>query len=144
MSFQSAEGVKNARTNAFWPQVKINMRIIYAMSGEEIAEVEDPLGNARDAKRAASEALGVHPALLHVKVTQCSVLVLSGKILCRGCAARVACSCRAREDVCRCEVVQSDAAEGPVLCDACEERNRQIEDAEETWRSLKDDDFGRW
>ena len=91
------------------------MRIIYAISGEEIAEVEDPLDNARDAKVAASEALGVHPALLRVRVTQCSVLVISGKILCRRyrCAARVTCSCRAPEDVCRCEVVQSDVTEAP-------------------------------
>lgn len=138
--------MENARIDALWLQVKIIMRIIYAISGEEIAEVEDPLGNARDAKVAASEALGVHPALLRVRVTQCSVLVISGKILCRRyrCAARVTCSCRAPEDVCRCEVVQSDVTDPPPLCDACEKRDRQAEDAEETWRNLKNNDFGRW
>ena len=120
------------------------MRIVYAISGEEIAELDDPLGSAHDAKTAASDALGVHPALLHVEVQQCSVLVLSGKILCRRCAARVACSCRAEEDACRCEAVQSDVVEGPVLCDACEEWDRQIEEAEESWRNLKEDECGYW
>jgi len=120
------------------------MKIVYAISGEEIAELDDPLGNAHAAKTAASDALGVHPALLRVEVTQCSVLVLSGKILCRRCAARVACSCRAEEDACRCEAVQSDVAEGPVLCDACEERDRQIEEAESEWQHRKDEEFGHW
>ena len=120
------------------------MKIINAVSGEEIIELDNPLGNARDAKTAASEALGVHPALLRVEVTRCSVVVLSGKILCGRCAEHVACSCRGEDDACRCEVVQSDVAEGPVLCDVCEEQDRQIEDAEESWQRLKDEECGRW
>jgi hypothetical protein len=118
------------------------MKIVHAISGEEIAELDDALD--QDAKTAASEALGVHPALLHVKVQQCSVMVLSGKILCRRCAARVACSCKAEEDACRCEAVQSDVAKGPVLCDACEERDRQMEDVEEWLQHLRDEEWGRW
>jgi len=119
-----------------------SMKIVHAISGEEIAELDDALD--QDAKTAASEALGVHPALLRVKVQQCSVMVLSGKILCRRCAARVACSCKAEEDACRCEAVQSDVAKGPVLCDACEERDRQMEDVEEWLQHLRDEEWGRW
>jgi hypothetical protein len=52
------------------------MKIFYNISREEIVELDDPLGDARDAKAVAAEALGVHPALLRVAVTQCSVVVL--------------------------------------------------------------------
>ena len=121
------------------------MKIVHAISGEEIAELDDPRSDVRDAKAAASEALGVHPGLLHVRVTEYSVVALSGKLLCRHCAARVACSCRAQEDdACHCEAVQADVAEGPVLCGACEERDRQIEEAEDEWQRLKDEGFMRW
>ena len=121
------------------------MKIVYAFSGEEIAELDDPLSDARDAKAAASEALGVHPGLLHVTLTQCSVVVVSGKLLCRRCAARVACSCRTEEEVvCRCEALHGDVAEGPVLCEACEERDRQLEEAEDAWQRLKEEEFTRW
>ena len=120
------------------------MKIVFAMSGQEIADLDDPRGDARDAKKAASETLGVHPALLHVEVQRCSVLVLSGKILCTQCETRVACSCRAEEDACRCEAVQSDVAEDPVLCDACEERDRQIEEAESEYQRQKEEEWGHW
>jgi len=119
------------------------MKIVYAIGGEEIAELDDPLGDASDAKAAASEALGVHPALLRVAVTQCSVVVLAGRILCRRCAARVACSCRAEKDeACRCAPVC--VSEGPVLCEPCEERDRRREEAEDSWRHLKDEEAARW
>jgi hypothetical protein len=120
------------------------MKIVYAFSGDEIAELEDPFYAAHAAKSAASDALGVHPGLLRVTVTQCSVVVLSGKILCRQCEARVACSCRAEDDACRCEVVQADVAEGPVLCVACEELDRQIAEVGEAWQQMREEEFTRW
>ena len=104
------------------------MKIVSALSGEEIADTSDRFG---DAKKAVSETLGLHPRFLRVVAMQCSILVLSGKLLCERCSERVACSCRAVEDrLCVCEVLEGEDDAGiDALCKACREAEGHMADA---------------
>lgn len=68
------------------------MRIINAVTGELVVDAPEAYG-AGDAARAAAEALDVHVGLMKPVITECAVVVLSGKLLCKQCSVSVACSC---------------------------------------------------
>ena len=109
------------------------MKIVYALSGGLIAELDDPKSDVYDAKVAASEALNLHPALLRVHVTECSVVVLSGKVICDHCSGRVACTCGTQDArVCECKTLDREQPKGvrELLCETCEERERREEEFE--------------
>ena len=106
------------------------MRVVSALSGELLAEAEV----SDDLARAASDALRIPRELL--RVTECAVVVLPGKALCRHCRIWIWCTCSAttgRE--CRC----TDAVES--VCDACQDRLKAEEAAEDAYQAAKEADW---
>jgi hypothetical protein len=105
------------------------MRIVSALSGELLAE-------GPDAAQAAADALQLPRELLRITITECSVVVLAGKALCRRCRAWAMCTCGARaEGQCRCEAV----VESEVFCGACQDRLNAVEAAEDAYQALKEE-----
>ena len=111
------------------------MRVLHGLSGEPLLELE-PGSDPQEALAAAAEALGVSPDLVRVTVTECAVVVLSGKVLCGVCKTRTACSCRAPDDTnCDCEELPES---GSSFCDRCRDYLEQEERGQDDYERLKD------
>ena len=115
------------------------VRIVSALSGDLLLTLPDG-EDARDAERGVAEALGIRRELVRATVTECSVVVLSGQILCRHCGEKAFCSCKAPA-ACDCEVLE-DPPCAYSLCEECDARDR-VENAVEDERQRQKDE-GRW
>jgi len=122
------------------------MKVLHALSGELIAEVENGEGRSAEvsAAIAASEALGIPKELLRVIVTECTVVVLSGKVVCSTCDKRIGCSCKAEDDAaCQCETLEDKSSW--TTCDACvAEQEHQIDLGYRLYEQRKEEEWGRW
>ena len=98
------------------------MRVINALTGELILECSS----------AAALALEKPLEFVRAIVTECSIVVLSGKVLCDDCGATVACSCEKPCAECTCSVLKSEA--GRKLCHDCNMLAAAIQQGEEDYQ----------
>ena len=111
------------------------MRIVNAVTGELVVDAPDACG-AGDAAEAAADALGVHVGLVKPIITECAVVVLSGKVLCNQCSVSVICSCGAAS--CDCEVLENcDYVVCMKCCESNAEVQREVEGCDGHWTDCR-------
>jgi len=111
------------------------MRIIRAFTGETLVEDEE-VDSVEAAIQVASEHLGVSKDLLQVIIVECSVVVLSGKVLCNQCQKKTTCSCGApAETECQCATLDSVTSS---LCRSCEDHYAEQSKWEDEYQMRKD------
>lgn len=111
------------------------MRVVSALSGDLLLSLPDG-EDERDAQRAVAELLGIRSAFVLATVTECTVVVLSGKLLCCSCGAKAFCSCNA-EAACDCKVLEHPEGRR-YLCAECDARE-SAEAAGEDWLQRQKD-----
>ena len=113
------------------------MRVVSAVSGELLLSLPEG-NNDRDAEHGVAKLLGISSAFVLATVTECSVVVLSGKVHCNSCGGKAFCSCN-DEEACECEVLEELERMG-YLCDECNARE-SAEYAADEWRKREKERF---
>jgi hypothetical protein len=115
------------------------MRVTYATTGSLLVQLPDE-STLEHATDAAATALGVRLGFVRLNITECSVVVLQGKLLCHFCDKWLACTCGALDEAqCRCEALESSD-----VCDCCNAAQDGHLEAEEAAEDARQEAKDGW